>query len=213
MSHQPRGGHPEPNYRDGEYTATGGGETIVPIQGPGATGTTGRLRRSASVEHNPDSYSEKPPIGSSRTNVATTGHGYGREDNFFNEKITLPRVGMNEREEVRDEGFDNIDRGSLDNEEQSYDRTVKYSQTRSGSLPARRFEQRSSYFDWANEQPRDQYFESRTYGHQKGAPLADAPWSDFESRRQLQQRSEAADQVKRTSFKLCKLYSKRALKF
>jgi hypothetical protein len=49
------------------------------------------------------------------------------DDKFFNEKITLPRLAVNEQEHITAEDFDNEERG-FDNEEQSYDRSVKYSQ-------------------------------------------------------------------------------------
>lgn len=94
-------------FKEGEYTAGAGGETIVPIHGPGATGTTSRLRRSASVEHNPDSLAEKPPTGSRQP-------AFVHDDKFFNEKITLPRLAVNEREHITAEDYDNEDRGSLD---------------------------------------------------------------------------------------------------
>lgn len=110
---------------------------------------------------------------------------------------------MNEREHITSEDYDNEDRGSLDNEEQSYDRTVKYSQGRSGSLPPRRFQDRSSYFDWSSSAPRSQYFESSAYAKEGGGQLANAPWTELEHQRQLQQRAEA-DQV--TYFYIQRLY-------
>jgi hypothetical protein len=128
--------------------------------------------------------SQKPPTGS-RSNLPPPS--FVRDDSFFNEKITLPRVAANEREHITAEDYDNQDRGSLDNEEQSYDRTVKYSQ-RSHSVPAHRFEERSSY--WSGTAPRGQFFESSTWGRD-GGQLMNAPWS---SEHQLQQ-SAGGDQV------------------
>ncbi|CAD5222533.1 unnamed protein product [Bursaphelenchus xylophilus] len=135
-------------------------------------------------------------------------HGQGQppaafqNDAFFNERITIPRpVAMNEQEHFATEEFDNKDRGDLDEEEHSYDKQVRHSHFRSGSLPAKRFGERSLFADRSLYDERAEvaqrgggYHYRWNYHHgperREALPqydhreLANEPWREYEQRRE-----------------------------
>ncbi|KAI6202586.1 hypothetical protein M3Y96_00964500 [Aphelenchoides besseyi] len=184
------------------------GETVVPItQSAGGN----RLRRSTSAEnqlppppphHDVDVTSKQTRTGDNRSSQLPPP-AFVQNDQFFNEKITLPRLAVNEQEHITAEDYDNEDRGSLDNEEQSYDRTVRYNQSRSGSLPARRWQERSSsYLDWGTS-PRSRYHLEDDAGrrgqHYEHHELTSAPWAESIEQKSALAAQQHQDQFSRQS--------------
>ncbi|CAD5216675.1 unnamed protein product [Bursaphelenchus okinawaensis] len=159
--------------------------------------------------NNPQNFGPSPQnYGPSEHNVPVRAHGQPpaafQNDAFFNERITIPRpVAMNEQEHFSTEEYDNKDRGNIDEEEHSYDKQVRHSHFRSGSLPARRFGERSLFADRSMYDERGDaaargggYHYRWNYHHgperREALPppgyehreLTNEPWREYEQRRE-----------------------------
>lgn len=146
---------PGPTQSRPSYPNSPPGQYLSPGQ-PGPVET--RIKRGASAdprdfgEHNIPVRTQGPPAAF-------------QNDAFFNERITIPRVvpvAQNEQEHFATEEYDNKDRGDVEDEEHTFDRQVRHSHFRSGSLPAKRFGERSLFAD------RSLYHDEKAEAAQRG---------------------------------------------